>query len=406
MKKYWLVSLVPVLLVIWWVVGRSQSAPEVHIASVTRGRIESSVPTNGKVEPAQWAAVGAETAGVVQSVSVSRGDQVKAGQPLVTLDLTAARAELAAALAKEKEAQVEAQTLSAGGKPAQLSTVGSSISTAQNAVDVAQRNYDSFLRMQAQNAATKFQVMEAQDMLQRAKLQLAAAQGQKTTLVTTNDISVAKARSQDAQAEVASARHRLELGVIRAPMTGLLYQFDTKVGTYLQPGQPVAMVGNLDQVKVIVYVDEPDLGRVAKENKVVITWDARPGQKWTGVVDKLPTQVVALGTRTVGEVSTVVDNPNHDLLPGVTVNATIISSTADNTVLMTKAGLRYQNGVAGAYRVNRDRVDWTPVKTGISDANSVQLLSGLNPGDKVLDRVIEPIDAEIRNGMRVKAVSE
>ena len=342
----------------------------------------------------------------MQSVHIARGDQVKAGQPLVSLALTAAQAELAAALAKEKEAQVEAQTLGAGGKPATLSTVSSSISAAQNAVDVAQRNYDSYLRMQAQNAATKFQVMEAQDMLQRAKLQLAAAQGQKTTLVTTNDISVAKARYQDAQAEVASARHRLELGVIRAPMTGMVYQFDTKVGTYLQPGQLVATVGNLDQVKVLVYVDEPDLGRVAKQNKVVITWDARPGQKWNGVVDKLPTQVVALGTRTVGEVSTVVDNADHDLLPGVTVNATIISSTADNTVLMSKAGLRYLNGVAGAYKLAGDRIIWTPVKVGISDVNSVQLLSGLNPGDKVLDRVVEPTDAEIRNQMRVRAISD
>ncbi len=406
MKKYWLVLLVPVLLGLWWVIGHSQSVPEVHVAAVTRGRIESSVPTNGKVEPVQWAAAGAEMAGVVQSVYIARGDQVKAGQPLVALDLTAAKAELAAALAKEKEAQVDAQTLGAGGKPAQLSTVGSSITNAQNAVDVAQRNYDSLLRLQANNAATKFQVMEAQDMLQRAKLQLAAAQGQKSTLVTTNDISVAKARYQDAQAEVASARHRLELGVIRAPMDGLVYQFDTKVGTYLQPGQLVATVGNLDKVKVTVYVDEPDLGRVGNRNQVVITWDARPGQKWAGTVDKLPTQVVALGTRTVGEVSTVVDNPNHDLLPGVTVNATIISSTAENTVLMTKAGLRYQNGVAGAFKVSRDRIDWTPVRTGISDVNSVQLLSGLNPGDKVLDRVIEPVDAEIRDGMRVKPVSD
>ncbi len=88
-------------------------------------------------------------------------------------------------------------------------------------------------------------------------------------------------------------------------------------------------------MKVTVYVDEPDLGRVAEGMPVAITWDARPGQKWFGHVDKLPTEVIALGTRAVGEVTTIVDNPSHGLLPGVTVNATIISKVvpdaSDNT---------------------------------------------------------------------------
>jgi HlyD family secretion protein len=157
---------------------------------------------------------------------------------------------------------------------------------------------------------------------------------------------------------------------------------------------------------VTVYVDEPDLGRVALNDPVTITWDARPGQKWRGRVNRLPTQVIALGTRTVGEVTTIVDNPNHDLLAGVTVNATIVSKVVNDALSIPKAALRSIRGASGVYKLKGDSILWTPVRTGVSDVNNVQIVSGLKRGDRVAERVLEPSDAEIRNGMRVHPVAE
>jgi RND family efflux transporter MFP subunit len=203
---------------------------------------------------------------------------------------------------------------------------------------------------------------------------------------------------------VALAQHRVQLSAIRAPISGTVYQFDLKMGAYLQPGQLVALVGDIDRVKVTVYVDEPDLGRVAKDDPVSITWDARPGQKWWGRVERLPTEVIALGTRTVGEVTTMVDNPGHDLLPGVSVNATIVSQVVKDALSIPKSALRTIRNTNGVYELAGSSVVWTPVRTGISDVNKVQILSGLKQGDRVADRVVEPSDTEFRNGMRVKAV--
>lgn len=395
--------ILPVLLLIWWGVDHGGSAPLLHFATVRRTRIESMVSTNGKVEPAEWAAARAETAGVVRSISVHQGQDVRDGQPLVELDTTAARAELAAALAREQEARAESATLKQGGKAAQLASLNDSIKSAQSTEEVAQRNYDALQRLESQHAATKLQVQEARDALNRAKLQLSAFQDQKRTLVTSSDRTVAEAKLHDAQAAVALARRRVSLGQVSAPISGTVYQFDLKIGAYLQPGELVALVGDINDVKVTVYVDEPDLGRVGLNMPVSITWDARPGQKWWGRVDKLPTQVVSLQARTVGEVTTIVNNPNHDLLPGVTVNATIISKVENNTLSIPKAALRTIRGSTGVYRLEGDSLAWTSVKTGISDINNVQILSGLQPGDRVTDRVIEPSDAEITNGMRVRA---
>ena len=120
-------------------------------------------------------------------------------------------------------------------------------------------------------------------------------------------------------------------------------------------------------------------------------------------MEKLPTQVTALGTRTVGEVTTTVDNPNHDLLPGVSVNALITSKVESNALSIPKGALRTVNAVTGAYKLTGNVITWTPIKPGISDVNNVQVLSGLTDGDRVADRVVEPSDAEIKNGMRVRA---
>ncbi|HSU32211.1 MAG TPA: efflux RND transporter periplasmic adaptor subunit [Bryobacteraceae bacterium] len=402
MKRYWPLALVVLVLagLLWWALGGSRGAPGVHFAQVRHLTIESTVPTNGRVEPVEWGAARAEIAGVVKGIGIQRGQHVVKGEPLVTLDTSAAQSELAAALAKQQEARTEAANLAQGGREAQVSSLRDSIRSAEAAVKVAQRSYDSLSRLAKQQAATRQQVLDAADALTRAKMQLAAYQDQLRTLVTRGDITVAEAKAKDATAAVTLAQHRIDLATVRAPLAGTVYQFDLKVGAYMQPGQLVAEIGDLDQVKVIVYVDEPDLGRVKKGMPVNFTWEARPGQHWWGRVEKLPTQIVPLDTRRVGEVTTIVDNPNHELLPGVTVNATVISAVEKDVVAMPKQALNRLRGSEGVYKLSGDRLVWTPVKTGVSDINNVQILSGLGPGD----RVALPGDTELKSGMTVRVL--
>lgn len=402
MNRYWLLLIIiPVALLLWWGLDSRESVPEVHFAEVRRLTIQSTVTTNGKVEPAEWAAARAEVAGVVRAVEVQRGQTVAPGQTLVRLDTTAAESDLATALAREQEARTEVATLGQGGKAATVASLDDQIKTAEAAVEISQRHYESAQRLQRQQAATPQEVQNAKDAVERAKLQLMTLQDQRRTLVTGSDRAVAQAKLRDAEAAVALARHRVALGEIKSPIAGTVYQFDLKVGAFMQPGGLVALIGKLDQVKVIVYVDEPDLGRVAKGMPVKITWDARPGQEWSGRVDRLPTEVVSQQTRTVGEVTTIVNNPNHDLLPGVTVNATIISAVATNAIAIPKQALRTISGTTGVYKLAHRTVTWTPVRAGVSDVNNVQILSGLEPGNRVAE---VSGDVEMKNGMHVKPV--
>jgi HlyD family secretion protein len=402
-KSLWLLVL-PGVFILWWAFDHSGSAVTAHFAPVRRVKLESIVPTNGKVEPAEWATARAEVAGIVRSVLVQRGQNVKAGQTLVTLDTSAARADLAAALARREESQAEVNTLGQGGKAATVASLNDQIQSARTAVDVARRIFESDQRLLDKQAVTKLQVQNDADAVKRAQENLTALENQRRTVVTATDRQVAQARLQDSDAAVALAQRRIAFGVVKAPISGTVYSFDLKMGAYLEIGKEVAQIGDLDRVKVAVYVDEPDLGRVGLGMPVKITSDSHPGRQWWGHVTKLPTEVVSLQARTVGEVSTIIDNPDHDLIPGITIYASIISKTVDNALVVPKAALRGSSTAHGVYKLKDKVVVWTPVQTGISDINNVQVTSGLREGDEVLDRIVDPTDAEVKNGMQVKPV--
>jgi len=138
---------------------------------------------------------------------------------------------------------------------------------------------------------------------------------------------------------------------------------------------------------------------VAKGMPVVITWVAMPGRKWDGEVDRTPSQIVAMGTRQVGEVVCVIRNPDGDLLPGTNVDAEIRSQTVENALGVPKEALRTERGESGVFVRAGDRLVWKKVKVGVSNTTRSQV-EGVSEGDGVAlysDRVL-------RDGMVVKAV--
>lgn len=375
----------------------------VRFVKASRQTVRSILPTNGQVEPVEWAAARAETAGVVQEVKVQRGDEAKKGTTLVTLDSVAAKTELAAALAQREQAKAELSVVKTGGRATSLADIDAGEKAAQQTLDEARRRLGAQQRLFEKKAATKTNVQEAQDAVQRAENQIAQYRAQRKALVAPSDQSVSSAKLQNAIAAVALAQHRLDLSIIRSPIDGTIYKFDLKKGAYLNVGELVAEVGKLDQVRVIIFVDEPELGRVSKGVPVNLTWDAKPGQTWHGQVEQLPTAITALNTRKVGEVRSIIDNPNHDLLPGVNVDAEIISKVASDVIAIPKETLHSEPRGTGVYKLKGDKLFWQQVKAGVSDANYVEISSGIKQGDEIARPLAE---GEMRDGMQVRPAIE
>jgi HlyD family secretion protein len=134
---------------------------------------------------------------------------------------------------------------------------------------------------------------------------------------------------------------------------------------------------------------------------VKITWDALVGRTWTGTVEKTPTEVTALGTRQVGEVQCVIDNPDLDLLPGTNINAEVRSNVADNALTIPKDVIHREAGRTGVFALGQDdKIFWRDVKLGISSVTRSQVISGLSEADSVAGSSDRPL----RNGMKVTPV--
>lgn len=377
--------------------NKRSSVPVVTFAKTTRQTLSNMLSTNGKVEPVDYMEVRVETPGLVKQVLVHAGDSVRKNQLLAQLTEPGLQQELDAALAREAQARADLQTLQAGGRGSEVTEIEGSINRLKTDRDAAQRNLEALQRLLEKQAATSFEVEQAKQSIRSFDVQIQALQQRRGALVGKGDLGSAEARLQEAQANVQLAQTRIAQDTIRSPIAGTIYDLPARAGSFLNAGDPVASIGKLNPVRVRVYVDEPELGRVAAGEHVRITWDALPGKEWSGAVEKRPTEVIALGTRQVGEVLCTVDNPMRELVPGTNVNAFILTQVVDNALTVPKSAVRRDGGI-GVFVLQPDNtVKWQTVRTGASDALHVEVTEGLKDGDAVADAA----DVNLKNGDRV-----
>jgi HlyD family secretion protein len=395
----WLVLVLAVVGGVWWLVNWRNQPPEIPFAKVVRESIVSSVSTNGQVEPIEWATARAERSGPVGTILIDRGKFVAEGAPLVEIDASDARAELAAAQSRIEQARADLAMFDRGGRATDLADISSGIEKAKLELEAAQKEYDSLTRLEAQQAATKFEVATARQRVENDQLLIRSFEQKRTALVAGPDKSAALARLHDAETASKLAEQRIKQSTVRAPISGLVYRFDLKRGAYLNAGDIVAYIGKLERVRVNVYVDEPDLGRVARGLPVSITWDALPGRSWSGVVDKTPTQVEGFQSRQVGQVICVIENPDRDLLPGTNVTAEIRAESVQNALTIPREAIRRELGQAGVFVLAGDRVAWRKVTMGIGNTTRAQV-EGVGEGDSIA----LPTEKPLKEGMVVKPV--
>jgi HlyD family secretion protein len=241
------------------------------------------------------------------------------------------------------------------------------------------------------------EVAAAKQRVESAQLQIRSLEQKRQSLVAGPDRAAALARLHDAESAAKLAEEHIRQSVVRAPISGVVYQFDLKKGAYLNAGDVVAYIGKLDRVHVNVYVDEPDLGRVKRGLPVSITWDALPGRTWKGTVDKTPTQVEALGSRQVGQVICVIENPDRDLLPGTNVTAEILAESVQNALTVPREAIRREQGQSGVFVLAGDHVVWKKITMGIGNTTRAQV-EGVNEGDSIA----LPTEKPLKEGMIVK----
>jgi HlyD family secretion protein len=381
----------------WWIYRVRSTPPTVPFAKAIRQKIANNLSTNGKVEPQNYEEVHASVQGLIARLPVHQGDTVAQGQVFAEISQPGQQDELQSAEAHVAQARAELSTLNAGGRSADIAEIEGNLAVLHRQRDDAQSTVDSLQRLVNKQAATTFELKQARDAVSEIDARIAALEKRRPALVGKGDIEAAQARVRDAEAGVALAKTHMAQNVITAPLSGMIYDLPVRAGAYVHAGDLLGAIGKIDPVRVRVYVDEPELGRVAIGQPVRITWDALPGKEWTGTVDRLPTQIVAQGARQVGEVLCTIQNEGHELLPGTNINAFILTQVVDNALTIPKSAVRQEQG-KGVYVFQQDgTVRWTNITTGASDALHVEVTGGLSEGAQVM----LPSDVTVHNGDQV-----
>jgi HlyD family secretion protein len=350
---------------------------------VVRGSIVSSISTNGKVEPVQNFEAHALGPATVQRVLVKEGDHVNAGQLLVQLDDATARAQAARALAQLAGAQADINAVQRGGTQEEVLTTQSQLAKARAELDSAQRNLEALQRLQKTGAAAAGEVQEAQNRVSRAQADVTLLQQKETKRFSGPEVQRVQAQQGEARASYAAALDMLKNSNIRAPREGMVYALPVREGVFVNAGDLIVQVADLSKIRVRAFVDEPDIGRLARGQKVQITWDAIPGRVWDGVVTNVPTTVTLRGTRTVGEVICDVDNQDLKLLPNVNVEVNVITARHESALTVPREAVHRDEAKSYVYQIVNGELQRREVQVSISNLTRIEITEGLKENDEV-----------------------
>ena len=381
----------------------TRSGPvKVRVTTVEREPIRSLISTNGKVEPIRNFEAHAPVATTVKRLLVKEGDHVKQGQLLLQLDDGDLRSQAARAQAQIKAAQAEQADLTGGGTQEEILTLNSQLAKARTLRDDAQRNLDALKRLQQQGAASAGEVTQSQESLQRAQSDVTLLEQKQKDRYSQPEVAKVTAQGAQARAAYDAAEDALAKSEVRAPFDGIVYALPVKQGAYVQTGDLLLQVGDLSQMLVRTFVDEPDIGRLAPGQTIEVTWDAVPNRIWNGAVSTIPSTVKLHGSRNVGEVTCTVDNHDLRLLPNVNVGVTVITAEHNGVLTLLREAVRMDDTKPYVYQVVDGELKRRDVEVSLQNLTRVEISGGLSENAVV---ALSSADTKpLTDGARIKVV--
>jgi len=342
----------------------------VPVATAEAASLENNLVLSAEFRPFQEVDVMAKVAGYVRAINVDIGSHVQQNAVLATLevpeiqdDVAKARAGVAAAEANVITAQAAIQRAQAGANIASLSF--------QRIKDVAARDQGLVPRQEIDVAQSK--QLESSAQLAGANSSLRAAEQQKL----------------QAESEYARTVTMMQYATIRAPFTGVVTKRFANTGSMIQAG-----TSSQTQAMPVVTLAQNDRLRLTLPIPVNAVSDVRDGQTVDVEVGSLHRTLQGKVSRTADSIqmatrtmNTEVDVPNPDgsLVPGMyaEVHLHLANRPAALSVPLDAVdGLG--TSVQQVYTVRDGVIHQVSVKVGLQTANRVEILSGLNTGDKVI----------------------
>ena len=311
-------------------------AAGVYLYPRLRGKptVTSQLTLSGNIE-AHESLVSFKVQGRLVDLPVQEGQQVTQGALLAQLDDADYRQKMRIGEANVGVRESDLILKLAGTREQETKALQQAMLDAQ--ADMAQKEIDS---ERAQNLFAKDEV-SAQDRdhaataLKRAQATYQASQQRYSEAMEgtrKEDIAIARANLNAANASLGLSRVNLGYTILRAPSAGVITVREAELGEVVLPGTPVVTLADLDHVWLRAYIAETDLGRIHWGQAATITTDTFPGRQYHGRISFIsssaeftPKSVQTYKERVtlVYRIKIDIDNPNHELKPGMPADAHI-----------------------------------------------------------------------------------
>ena len=240
------------------------------------------------------------------------------------------------------------------------------------------------------------QLAEAGARSREARQQLSRLQQLKARGFATNSaVDAQTALAGQASAQAAEARASIGDRIIRAPFAGWASLRNISAGAVVTAGTEIAQISDISKIKLDFAVPETLLAQVQPGQAIEARAAAYPDQPFRGTVATVD-PVLNAETR-AATVRAILANGDRKLKPGMLLSVTIESAARDSLAVpeLSVVGEGEQSFV---FVVDGDKVKRVPVRTGLRQAGKVEILEGLQPGQRVVTEGV----VKIADGQKVR----
>jgi HlyD family secretion protein len=175
---------------------------------------------------------------------------------------------------------------------------------------------------------------------------------------------------------------KFERAPVESPLDGFVGRVYVDIGTNVSPQTPIALVVNMDTVKINLDIPEKYLPRISLGQKAKITVDAYPKEEFFGEVTKI-SPVVDEASRTAS-IEITLDNQNHHLKSGMFARVELILATRTGVPVILKEAIIGTDSTVSVYVVEGGKAALRSVGLGLRQGPYYEVVSGLREGDLVV----------------------
>ena len=190
------------------------------------------------------------------------------------------------------------------------------------------------------------------------------------------------ANVRTSKAAMDNAALALERCTIRAPMNGVVDRVHVESGQFMDVGNPVAQILDIDRVKVEVGIPESDVDAVRRLERFTVIVEALGGKRFEGTRHYL--QKTSDDFARLYNLEIAVSNPDAEILPDMFTRVVVVKREVPDGLAVPLYSLIQRNGTDALFLVKDGTARLQPVTTGIQDGWHVQITSGIAAGDQVV----------------------